>query len=145
MKPQRRIRVARLQGMQAQMARREAMSSLADAIKEESRSSQLARRSQDLLAAYRQRMDANVGAGLQHHARFVRSLKRMADQSEKASSDARDQAYWQMQALAAAETRLDRSEDRMKAARKEAEALIEKREHHAVHGLARKLHSKSER
>jgi hypothetical protein len=141
-KVQRRVALARRQVTLARVRRLEALASLADALSEENRSAALARKSGELLDAYARRNQAMTGDALRLDASFARSLHDIAQQAEAARTDASQQAQWQLDALAAAETRLNRTEERLDLARKDAEAVRQSREQHAAL-LAHKLQSKS--
>lgn len=138
MRERRRLKLATQQLTLAKVARREAMAGLADAITEETRSSALASRSQDLMSAYAQPQPGTDVSGLQDRAAFVRSVKAIKDQAEEARRDASDQVEWQARSLAAADTRAGRLEDQASEARREIEALLEKREAQVANGVARK-------
>jgi len=135
----RRLKLAHRQFALAQIARREAMAALADAIDEETRSTALAQRSQKLLNDYDGRAPADDGDGLRDNASFVRRLQEVADHADKARKDASDQAAWQVQSLASAQTRADRFEESLERATRAIEASQAKREHSAMQGVARKL------
>lgn len=133
--------------MLAQIARREARFALANAIGEEERSANIHARAQDLLREYEKRV-AGVGVSsqsdtLQANLAFVRSLQTMAQGAGEAHKDARDQAQWQMQALAQAETRLDARKTRVGDEKRALSELRERREISpeltGASGMARKL------
>lgn len=111
MNEKRRLKIAKRQLALAQIGRREARYSLAKAIAEEERSAQIHVRAQKLLDAYAKRaVDPEVtsqSGALQANLAFVRSLQTMAEGAGEAYKDARDQAEYQIAALAAAETRMD--------------------------------------
>lgn len=125
----RRLKIARRQLMMAQIARREACYALANALGEEERSGQIHDRARSLLYEYEKRVAAtNAGVlshALQSNLAFVRTLQSMAEDAEQAHRDASDQARWQTQALARAETRLDAHETRV---REEKHVLHNRRE-----------------
>lgn len=122
----RRLKIAKRQLTLAQIARREARHALANAIAEEERSGDVYARSRDLLSEYSKRvvrLDADaLSQSLRNNLGFVRSLQVMADNAGQAHKDAREQAEWQMQALAAAESRMNTHEDRVS---EETRALTE--------------------
>ena len=146
-KSKRRLNLAGRQLTLAKIARREAMAALADAVTEEARSTALAARSHDLLSEYSRRLSATTGASLRGNAGFVGRLQEVADKADQASKDASKQAQWQVQALAAAETRKTRFEERMASGQREMESIKEAREHASAAGMAggmaRKLQSRS--
>ena len=128
----RRLKIAQRQLMLAQIARREARYALANAIFEEERSGKIHDRARDLLREYERRITqsdtATQSATLRSNLAFVRSLQTMAEDAGKAHKDARDQALWQVQALAKAETRLDAHETRLGEEKRALGTLKEKRE-----------------
>lgn len=127
-KAKRRVQLAARQLTLASIARREAMAALADAVGEEARSSALASRSQELLREYGRKLSGSSGAALRGNASFVGRLQEIASQAEQAHKDAGDQAHWQAQTLAAAESRKTRFEERESSARREIETIREARE-----------------
>ena len=141
-KQQKRLKMARQQLKLADIARREAMAALADAVSNETRSAALADRSRDLIRDYAERDQAQTGQSLRANARFVQRLADIADQADRARKDASDQAVWQVQTLASAETRANRFEERMRDARRDIEAVVERRENADQASMARKLQSK---
>lgn len=141
MKEKRRFVLAKRQVMLARMARRTAMSALADALTEEARSAEIAGRSRELLSHHGQRSGADLGQTLIVHAAFTHSLHDIANKAEQSRSDASEQARWQRDALAAAETRLSLSEEKAASALKQVDAAKERRDAAATIGLARNLQS----
>lgn len=140
MKEKRRLILAKRQVMLARMARRTAIGALAEALTEEARSAEIADRSRELLANHGQRSGADLGQTLIVHAAFAHSLHDIANKAEQSRSDASEQARWQRDALAAAETRLSLSEDKAASAAKQVDAARERRESASTGGLARNLH-----
>ena len=136
----RRFDLARRQLTFAEIARREAMAALADAVNEEERTASLAERSRELLRDYEARADTEYGGSLRDHNRFTQRLQSIAEQADQARNDANDQAQWQVQSLAVAETRARRFDERMQSASREIEAIKEKRAQAQEAALARKLH-----
>ncbi len=133
----------------AQISRREAMAALADAVSEEVRSSMLAEKSRDLLHDYGGRASGHsasktTGHSLRDNAAFVRRLADIADQAGKANKDARDQAAWQVQSLAQAETKAARLQEKVSAARKAIEDAQLSRLQAETAGMARKLQHQSQ-
>ena len=131
--------------MLAKIARREAMAALAVALTEERKSAELAERSRLLLQEYGARGEAATGAVLRNHAAFLHSLQNVAQQADEARKDAGDQARWQVETLAAAETRASRLEEQVETARRELAALESKRDSAAAAYVARKLQSPSDK
>lgn len=140
MRERRRLGLATRQALHATIARREAMAALADANEEEQRTAALAERSRDLLREYSARCGHADGATLRDRSAFSASLGSVAAQADHAFLDAREQAAWQISALAAAETRATRLEDRRDSARRALRAALEKRDFGKGEGVARKLH-----
>lgn len=145
MKDKRRLILVGRQLQLTKVARREAIGALADALKEEGRSAELAKRSQNLADEYARRRQVQDAHTLTANMAFSQSLQHTAQQADAATKDARQQVDWQMQTLATAETRATRLEEQMKAARREVEALTAKREFsqsiEPKSRLARKLQS----
>ncbi|MEP0392579.1 MAG: hypothetical protein ABJ205_00500 [Erythrobacter sp.] len=147
MREDKRLNIAKRQLALAQIARREARFALANALAEEERSGQIHARAQDLLNEYTKRAsqgDASLlSQTLQANLTFVRSLQVMAEDAQGAHSDAKDQAQWQMRALAAAETRMDTHEGRVTDEKRAMADLKSRRdippELAGLVGLARKL------
>lgn len=140
MKEKSRFILAKRQVMLARMARRTAMGSLADALAEEQRSAEIAERAGELLANHGQRSGADLGQTLILHAAFAHSLHDIASKAEQSRTDASEQARWQRDALAAAETRLSLSEEKAAGALKQVDAAMQRRDAAANSGLARNLH-----
>lgn len=128
--------------MLAKIARRDAMTALADALIEESRSAALALRSRALMREYEARGGAPIGAVLRENTAFVQSLQGVAKHAEEASKDASDQAQWQVQTLAAAKTRATRLEEQLEAARRDLQRLQVKRDSENAAAMARKLQNR---
>lgn len=144
----RRLNIAKRQLMLAQIARREARYGLANALAEEERSEHIHDRSRALLDEYAKRITGkaagSISQSLKANLAFVRSLQQMADDARGAHKDARDQAEWQIRALATAEARMDTHQTRVK---DEARKLSDLRARRDVApeltgsaGMARKLH-----
>jgi hypothetical protein len=122
---QRKLRLVRRQAMLAGLSEREAMRSLAIALDEETRSAALKERSEGLARDYAARFAAGEGpsqaselAGL---SRFAGALGLLARDAGRAHADATDQARWQVDALAAAQSRTRRLEEHLAAATAELE------------------------
>ncbi|MEP3422225.1 MAG: hypothetical protein ABJN35_10860 [Erythrobacter sp.] len=142
-KTRRRLRLASRQLALAKVTKREAMAALADAVSEESRSTALAQRSRDLLHDYGKRAAANNAYSLRANAGFVRQLHDVADQAGKAVKDAKEQAQWQVESLAKAETRARRLEEQKDKARTALQAIQLRRETDQLAGMAHKLQNSS--
>lgn len=129
--------------MLAQIARLEAMAALAEAIGEEQRTTALAERSRMLLREYSSHPRKDIAVALRDRATFASSLRTIAEQADQARLDARDQAAWHVDTLAAAETRATRIEERREAARRALDAVLEHREQAHAQGVAHKLQSET--
>lgn len=123
----------------AEVARREAMGALAQALGEEARTASLSRRSRELLREAGDQSSARDGATLRERAAFANALANLAGQAEQARLDASDQARWQVTALAAAETRAERTGERRSSARRALATVIERREQDHGQRVAHKL------
>lgn len=141
MREARRLALARRQLLLAQIARREALTSLADAVVEESKSANLAERSAQLVRDYGARPAPAEGIALRDQAAFVQSLQTVRLEAAQAHADARDQSQWQSRALAAAQSRADRKEQRVDSARAELGKALERRDPPSTGRMARKLHT----
>ncbi|MEO0906028.1 MAG: hypothetical protein AAFY07_00750 [Pseudomonadota bacterium] len=139
MREARHLALARRQLLLAQMARREAMAALADAVTHEGRSAALAVRSAQLVEEYSARPAPHMAQALREQAAFVGSLQTIHEQAGRAHNDARDQSQWQSQALAAAQSRAERMEERSQKAHRALEQAIERRDPPAMGQMARKL------
>lgn len=142
MRERRLLALAARQAMLAQIARREAMAALAEAIVEEERTGSLAERSRALLQEYRARAGEDDAGALRHQISFTSALGRIAQQADRASMDASDQAAWQVTTLASAEARATRIEERREQAKRALEAAIDRREQSHARTMAHKLQSK---
>ena len=113
------------QRLLAEAARRDAMAGLAEALAEQQRSARIVDRSESLAQTYAAREAAASAGDLQRENAFKASLKAMAIEAERASADARDQARWQAETLAAAEHKARSLDERLRQlrARLDAERL----------------------
>lgn len=141
---QRRIKLTQRQLTLAKIARREAMAALADTVKEETRSAALAQRSRNLMAEYAARQVTPTGGSLRESAAFSRGLQEISEQAGQARDDASEQAAWQVQTLAAAETRQARFEEKLSHAKQIDAVMRANRELAYSSGMARKLQSTSD-
>lgn len=107
--------------MLARLGEREAMRSLAHAVQEEERSVSLKRRSQSLATGYSNRLasgeEESSGTQIAALSRFAGSLATLARDAHKAHADAADQTRWQADALAAAQSKSRRQQERLGAAK----------------------------
>lgn len=118
MREQRQLRLAKMQMTLAQIAQREAMGALAGALDEERKSGDLARRSTQMAQGYGARRDISSGSELRALRLMAGGLTEMAKDAKQARDDAHQQADWQVEALAKAETRLQRMEELASEARR---------------------------
>ena len=141
MREARRLTLLRRQSLIAEVARKQALRGLAEALETEARSHALAERSRMLVAASAPGAGATTGAALQARGVFTAGLARIAVSAGDAARDAARQRAWQSESLTRAETRARRLEEMTGDARKALEAALERREAARAMPLARKLHS----
>ncbi len=127
MREKRRLRLTERQTLLARIARRDAMMSLAGTLDEEAKSAALAERSREMAREYGQRPVTGIAADLHQLSALSAGLARLAKDAEDARHDARQQAEWQVEALAETENRLKRLEERTIAARRAAQIVAESR------------------
>lgn len=140
---ERRLVLIRRQGLIAEVARKQALRGLAEALDTEARSHTLASRSQQLVAATAAQPGETIGAALMGRAAFTASLSQLAATAGAAAQDAARQTTWQTETLALAETRAKRLAEREAEARAALDAAKARRaQAHEASTLARKLHSK---
>ncbi len=138
----RRLALIQRQSLIADVARKQALRGLAEALDTEARSTALADKSRVLVAASTAQPGATTGALLRNRAAFAASLTQLAVIAGKAAGDAARQTIWQAETLALAETRAKRLAERSGEARAALELVKARRaEAHAVSSLARKLQS----
>jgi membrane protein involved in colicin uptake len=139
----RRLALLRRQGLIAEVARKQALRGLAEAIDSEARSHALAARSRMLIAATAPRLAETTGAVLAGRASFTASLVQLASTAGDAAHDAARQTIWQAETLARAETRARRLAEREAEARAAWDAAKAQRaQAHEASTLARKLQRK---
>ncbi|KEO89568.1 hypothetical protein EH32_03435 [Erythrobacter litoralis] len=139
MRERRRLALAKRQLLIAQIAQRQAMRGLADALGEETRSRTLVERSRSLLESYSYVSGLASGEALTERGRFLASLSEVSAAAERAEGDAARQAEWQADVLAKADTRMRRFEDRTLEARRALETELNRRAASPPLGMARKL------
>jgi len=127
------------QTMLARAARREALSAMADATLEETRSARLAARSRELARADRHRGGAMEAGALRNLSTFAASLETLARNAERAREWSAEQASLQARTLSSAETRERRMDERLEAAREALFALEERKSTPVPEPLARGL------
>lgn len=139
MREARRLVLLRRQSLIADVARKQALRALAEALEAEARHDALAARTQALVAAAAPEAGATTGAALQARGRFTAGLAAIAGNARDAARDAARQRVWQGEALAQAETRAARLDERTAQARTALAAARERREAAHELPLARKL------
>ncbi len=139
----RRLALLRRQGLIAEVARKQALRGLAEALDAEARSHRLATRSRMLVASSAAQPGQTLGAALMARAAFTASLAQLAETAGAAAADAARQSAWQSETLALAETRAKRLAEREAEARAALEAAKAQRaQAQDASGLARKLQSR---
>lgn len=139
----RRLALIARQRLIAEVARKQALRGLAEALDAETRSRTLAERSRALVIASALRPNETTGAALTGRAAFTASLAQLAVTAGDAVHDAVRQAAWQAETLTLAETRARRLAERETEARAALDAAKARRSAaHDAAGLARKLQSK---
>lgn len=144
MREARRLALLRRQSLIAEVARKQALRGLAEALESEARSHALAERSRSLVAASAPCAGATTGAALQARAEFTAGLAQLAANAGDAARDAARQRAWQVESLTRAETRAKRLAERAAEARTALAAAKAKAEAARALPLARKLQSRGE-
>ena len=139
MREARRLALLRRQSLIAEVARKQALRSLAEALEAEARSRALADRSRALVAASAPGAGPTIGSVLQGRAAFAAGLAQLAVNAGDAARDAARQSHWAGDTLTRAETRARRLAEMTADARKALEALQSRREAERSLPLARKL------
>lgn len=139
----RRLALLRRQSLIAEVARKQALRGLAEALDAEARHTALAERSRRLVAASAPGPGATTGAALHARAAFTAGLAQLAAHAGDAARDAARQRDWQAESLTRAETRARRLAEMTADARAALDAARARRA--AAHDLplARKLQSRS--
>jgi len=141
MREARRLGLLRRQALIAEVARRQALRGLAEALAAEARSQALALRSRQLVGASAPGPGVTSGAALAARAGFTAGLAQLAGNAADAARDAARQSAWQAESLASAETRARRLAERTAEARAALDAARMRREAARALPLARKLQS----
>lgn len=141
MREARRLALLRRQSLIAEVARKQALRGLAEALEAEARSHALAQRSRRLVAASAPVQGATTGAALHGRAAFTAGLAQLAVNASDAARDAARQSAWATENLTRAETRAKRLAEMTGDARIALEAVRERREAARALPLARKLQS----
>lgn len=143
MREARRLALIARQGLIADVARKQALRGLAEALDNEARSHALAARSRMLVASSAPRPAQTTGAALTGRAAFTASLAQLATTAADAADDAARQAQWQAETLALADTRSRRLAERAAEARIALDlAKARRAEAQEASTMARKLQSK---
>jgi len=140
----RRLLLLRRQSLIAEVARKQALRGLAEALAAEARSHTLATRSRALVAASAPGAGPTTGAALQARAGFTAGLAQLAAHAGDAAVDAARQRAWQAESLTRAETRARRLTERVDNARAALTAAQAQREAARNLPLARKLQSRGQ-
>lgn len=143
MREARRLALLKRQALIAEVARKQALRGLAEALEAEAKSGALAARSLRLVAASAPGRGATTGAALAARSGFTAGLAQLARQAEAAANDAALQRAWQSDALAHAETRARRLAEMTADARTALAAARARREAQREMPLARKLQRRS--
>lgn len=141
MREARRLALLERQRLIADVARKQALRGLAEALEAEARSHALAERSARLVAASAPGAGVTSGAALQARAAFTAGLAQLAAHARDGARDAARQRAWQADALARAEIRARRIAELTDEARITLAAARERREAGRALPLARKLHN----
>lgn len=142
MREARRLALLERQSLIAEVARKQALRGLAEALEAEARGVALAERSRRLVAAGAPRAGATTGAALQTRAAFTAALAQLARNAGDSARDAARQRAWQAEALTRAETRARRLAEMTVEARAALAAARARHEAARALPLARKLHSR---
>lgn len=139
MREERRLALLRRQSLIAEVARKQSLRSLAEALDAEARSQALAERSRRLVGISAPKTGATDGAGLQGRAAFTAGLAQLAANARDGAQDASRQSLWATETLTRTETRSRRLAEMTDEARAALTAAKERREAARELPLARKL------
>lgn len=142
MREARRLALLRRQGLIADVARKQALRGLAEALEAEARSHALAERSRTLVAVSAPGAGVTTGAALQGRAAFTAGLAQLAVNAGEAARDATRQSAWASDTLTRAETRAKRLAEMTAEARAALDVMQARREAARGLPLARKLQSR---
>lgn len=140
----RRLALLRRQSLIAEVARKQAIKGLADALEAEARSKALAERARALVAASAPAPGITSGAALAGRAGFAAGLAQLARGAAESAEDAARQRVWAAETYAHTETRARRLAELSADARAELSVVRERREAARTVPLARKLQSRGE-
>lgn len=138
----RRLALLRRQSLIAEVARKQALRGLAEALEAEERHDALATRSRLLVAASQPAAGATTGEALQARAGFTAGLAQIAAHARDAARDAARQRVWATDSLTRAETRAKRLAEMTGEARAALTAAKDRAEAQRELPLARKLQSR---
>lgn len=138
----RRIALLRRQSLIAEVASKQALRGLAEALEAEARHDALAERSRRLVAASQPQAGVTTGAALQARTGFTAGLSQIAVHAGDAARDAARQRAWASENLTRAETRAKRLAEMTDDARAALTAVKERAEAQRELPLARKLQSR---
>lgn len=144
MREARRLALLKRQSLIAEVARKQALRALAEALEAEARGQALAARSLRLVAASAAREGETTGAALALRAAFTAGLAQLATNAGDAARDAARQREWQADALARTETRAKRLAEMSAEALRALSAAQERRAAAREVPLARKLLSRGD-
>lgn len=145
MRERRRLKLIKRQAVLAQIAQREAMTSLASTLDELAKSASLADRTRSLARDYSARQTSAEAVELRQLQSLAAGLADLAVDAEQAQSDARRQADWQTETLADAENRLkklkEHADEALQAVRRAEAARTQPLPEARTGRMARKLHN----
>ncbi len=139
-----KIKLLERQKRVAVIARREALSALADAQMSETQSLDLARRSRALAARSGVSQRGTIGADLHDRTRFAASLAGIAKHAQRASGQSAQERDNAALSLAVQEQRLERIDEHLSEAKREANLQAALRDNPDGAMMARKLLSHSQ-
>lgn len=138
----RRLALLRRQSLIAEVARKQAIKVLAEAMEAEAHCHALAERARALVAASAPGLGTTSGAALTGRAGFVAGLAQLARHAGEGAADAARQRAWAAETFAGKDARARRLADLEADARAALEAVQERREANRALPLARKLQSR---
>lgn len=139
MREARRLALLQRQILIAEVARKQALRGLAEALEAEARGAALAERSARLVVSSAPGAGLTTGAALGQRAGFTAGLAQLAVNAADAARDAARQRAWQAESLTRAETRAKRLAEMGAEARAALTAARDRREAAREVPMARKL------
>ena len=139
MRERRKLALAQRQLLIAKIARRDALSALAQSLDEEEKSAQLAVKSRLLANGYRLEPCETNAQMIAVRTTFANRLADLAKDADRARADAGEQAQFHREALNQSEAREDCLKDFAKAAKQELDRRLEARDRTVEGRLARGL------